>query len=243
MNVLIFLCFISFSPTLFAASKSSSQGNVSWNLLDYLSQKRAISLQDLWLVKNKRKTDLFEGYANGGYMNYKYRNEDSVAGASATTDKNSQNYRLALYVWRFGLEGEYEKTNQSMVSSSGAAAFRLLGTSNKDTSLTVKYGLRQLVDQSEAVEEKWSNQFAEGSLVLYLISFFGIHGDYRHYFPDASSAGTDLSGHKTTAGAFFDIGPLRIYADYFQENMEYVKTSSIKKTEREGFDYGARLFF
>lgn len=221
--------------------KGASGGSVHWNLSDWLAQKKSMSLQDLWLTTNTKNVDDFEGAISAAYSTYDYR---SVAGTTIVNGhKNSQVYRANLYFWRIGVEGEFEKTNQRVTATSGALAFRLLGLSHQNTSLTIKYGLRQLESDLGAPQEAWVNHFAEADLVLYIIEFMGIQGNFRHYLKAKSDLQNQLDAFRSAGGVFFDIGWMRLYTDYYQEvtNLKGAGVSTDQK--RQGMEYGARIFF
>lgn len=222
-------------------SSSGGQPKTRWTLVDFLAQKQSIKLMDLWLSMN-RSGSLFEASVGGGPVGYRYR-ETGGGVTTANGNKTSQQYTLSMFVGFFGIEGEYEETNHDLKTYGGDVALRLLGDSQQGTHLTVKYGLQKREDSSNIPKEIWSNQFAQADLNLYIVSFFGIKGQYRHYLPDKSTQGTDLHGNRTTAGAFFDLGMLILYGDYFQEKLEYEKTTGITTKSREGFEYGAKFYF
>lgn len=246
-KTLVFVCLITglaadgaAQRASFMSRKSGGTETTRWTLYDWLAQKQSINLMDMWLSVN-RSSSLFEASLSGGPLSYRYR---TVSGGTSTSgDKTSQAYRLSLFVSIIGIEGEYEETNHDMKSYGGDVALRLLGSSMQSTHLTVKYGLQKRIDSSSTPEETWSNQFAQADLNLYLIKYFGLKGEYRYYFPDKSSQGTDLQGDRTTAGVFIDVGMLRIYGDYFQEKMKYESSTTVTEKKRDGYEYGAKLFF
>jgi hypothetical protein len=224
----------------FGGQRLENKKQTRWTLLDYLAQKQSIRLMDLWLSLN-RPANIFEFYLGGGPVTYDYRSTE--AGLTTTTSQRGSSYQAAIYVSIFGLEAEYEKTNHDLEAVSGALALRLLGTSNQGTNLTLKYGVRQLTDTSEDPERQWRNQFAEGSLTLYLFHFFGLQGNYRHYFRDSTKSSVELSGHRAGGGAFIDIFALRIYGNVFQETLERDDAGTVTTKERDGAEFGGRLFF
>lgn len=241
--VLLLICSSATAASQRAAvstRKSAGKETTRWTLFDYLTQRQNIRLMDMWLSVN-RSSSLFEAALSGGPVSYRYRT--TSGGTSTSSDKTSQAYRLSLFVSIFGIEGEYEETNHDTKSYGGNVAIRLLGNSIQSTHLTVKYGLQTRIDSSGTPEEKWSNQFAEADLNVYLIKYFGLKGEYRYYFPDKSSQGTDLQGDRTTAGVFIDVGMLRLYGDYFQEKLKYETATTVTDKKRDGYEYGAKLFF
>jgi hypothetical protein len=245
-SVLFLICFchLSLAQSRFQGGFSTQkQGNKTqsrWTIADYLLQKKSVQLMDHWLALNS-SANLFEVFIGGGPLTYTYKS--TTGGVTTSQSKTSQSYRLATYISIFGIEADYEQTDHDIITYSGAVALRLLGTSNQATHLTAKYGMQKRIDESSTPHEEWSNQFAEGTLNVYLVEFLGIQGTYRYYFPDESSIGTDLKGNRTSAGAFIDIGLLRLYGEYFQEKLNYDSGTNITEREREGWEYGARFYF
>jgi hypothetical protein len=222
---------------------SQAQGNresTRWTIADWLTQRGNMRLMDQWLATN-RSANLFEFYLGGGPVSYTYKT--GSGGATASTSQKSTAYQAAFYVSIFGIQGEYETTDHDLTSASGSLAVRLIGASHQGTNLTVKYGIRKLTDASATPETEWSNQFAEGDMTVYIVKMFGLKAQYRHYFPDTADNGVDLRGNRATAGAFVDIGLLRLYGDYFQEKMDADNGGTVTSREREGWEYGARLYF
>lgn len=225
----------------YSGSRQGDKTQTRWTITDYLAQKNRVQLMDNWLSMN-RSSNTFEIYFGGGPVSYT-QTESTGSGGTTRRTELSQNYRLAMYAWIFGLEGEYQKSNLDYEAWSAAVALRLLGTSNQNTNLTVKYGIQETKDLSVTPAEVWTNQFAEASLSLYIIDFVGLSGLYRYYLPDQSSSGIDLSGTRTSAGIFLEYGVFRAYADYIQERFEYNNAGSVTQKNRDGLEYGVRFYF
>lgn len=222
---------------------SQAQGNREssrWTIADWLTQKGNMRFMDQWLTLN-RSANLFEMYLGGGPVSYTHRT--TTAGVTTTASQDSIAYQIAMYVSIFGLQAEYEKTDHDLTAAAGSLAVRLIGATHQGTNLTLKYGLRKLTDESVTPAAEWSNQFAEGDMTVYIVKMFGVKAQYRHYFPDTADNGVDLRGSRATAGAFVDIGLLRLYGDYFQEKMDADNAGTVTTKEREGWEYGARLYF
>ncbi len=252
MKLIIFLVFASYSVSAaanfqmdFLKSKNSAAKSSSrWTVADWVTQKSKASLADQWLALNRSAGNLAEINLAGGYNQFKVK----TGNAAVAVDHTSQSYQLDFYLSILNLMGEYEKTDDNLESYSGAAGLRLLGSSSQTTNLVARYGLRQLRDLDS--REEWKNTFAEAQAQLYLINAFGLQGKYRHYFPDESNLGNKLEGHRVTAGAFLEVGILRLFGNYYQEPMRSTATGSgagaagaVTKEDRTGFEYGARLFF
>ncbi len=245
LRSLFFITFLTFSiqaAAYFQADllkgKKTKNDAVQWTLSDWLTQKNKAALLDQWLALHS-SSNLFEMNLRGGGQQYKLKT--GVGAAAASTNQNGQSYDADFYVSIFNLHGEYEKNNESKESYGGAAGLRLLGKNSQTTSLVARYGWRRLSDLLS--QEHWDNQFAEGVLQLYLINQVGLQGSYRYYFPNTSTQGTKLEGHKIAAGAFFEFLIFRLYGNYYQEPLEKTSVGVVSKEERQGIEGGLQLFF
>lgn len=218
--------------------KKTNKENSQWTLADWLAQKNKMALADQWLALNS-SANWFDLTLSGAHNEFKLKSTDA-SGTVTNSKTKGQSYQLDAYFSIFNLYGEYEVNNDQKESYAGAAGLRLFGTSSQTTNLVVRYGLRSL---TSSANEKWQNQFAEAQLQLYLLKQFGLQGKYRHYFPDDSNLGNRLEGHRLTAGAFIELLIFRIYGDYYQEPMERSSSGAVTKEQRDGMEYGVRLFF
>lgn len=222
----------------FMKNKAANRASSRWTLGDWLAQKNKNALADHWLAMN-RSANIFETNLSGGINNYKLKT--SSGAATTSTNHDSQAYQLDFYISLFNITGEYEKTDNDIEAYGGALGLRLFGNSSQTTNLVARYGLRKL--QNLDSQESWDNQYAEGQLQLYIVSFFGLTGKYRYYFPDESKLGNKLEGSRSTAGAFLEFGILRLYGEAYQEPMVATMSGVKVNQKREGFEYGAKLFF
>lgn len=227
-------------PGFFAYQRQTSKENTRWTLADYLAQKQKIRLMDMWLAIH-RQANLFEMALGGGALQYDLKIESG--GVKTKTAEDASAYQLDLFFSIFGLHAEYEETEHDTRAMAGAVAVRVFGMSSQGTNLTLRYGLRNFEDRATEPFVEWQNQFGEAELNFYLFKFFGLQGNYRHYLADKANNGVELSGHRTTAGVFFDFSLVRLFGSFFQEQMEYKVTDSMDKKDREGFTYGMQLFF
>ena len=158
-----------------------------------------------------------------------------------STEQYGQVYRADFFASIFDIGGEFERNNQSQEAYGGAFGLRVLGTSAQSTNLVARYGWRRL--NSFAAQEHWENQYAEALLRLYVFSFFGLDGGYRHYFKSKSNLGNVLSGHRASAGTFLELSIIRIYGSFFWEPVPVENTGVVSKHERDGYEAGITLIF
>lgn len=243
---MLFMGSTSSAQSLFGANASGSSGSGSkdttrWTLTDYLSQKQKVRLMDHWLGLNGSAVK-FESIISGGGLQY---NTTSTNGSGVRVKSNESvtSGRFSLFYTIFGLEGEYEKSNKDWNSTVGMFSIRLLGSSQQNTNLTASYGIRKKAYTGDT-PETFQNQFAQASLNIYIVNFFGIDGSYRSYFNNKSSLDRDFKGTRVTGGVFFEIGFLRIYGQFNQEQSEITPAdgSAATKEDRQGFDVGAKIF-
>jgi hypothetical protein len=223
----------------FMKEKNKAKSSSRWTLADWLAQKKKMALADQWLALHS-SSNWFDLALSGQQTSFDVKTTDA-SGTATTTKDGGQIYEADMYLSIFNLNGEYEKRGDDMESYAGAVGLRLLGTSAQTTNLVVRYGLQET--KNTRTKEHWDNQYAEAQIQLYVIEEFGLEGKYRYFFPDTNGQGHKLSGHKATAGAFAELGILRIYADYFQEPTEISSNGSTSKQDRAGFQYGLKLYF
>lgn len=227
-----------FQTELLRGKRSRGDSSVHWTLADWLTQKNGSRLMDQWLALNS-SGEWFEFNVSGNAQEFKVKTDNGTTQVSK--NQRGENYEVDIYLSILNLNGEYRKTDDDRESFGGAAGFRLLGSNSQSTNLVARYGWRKLIDLSQP--EHWEQQYAEGSLQLYVIEDFGIRGTYRYYFPADSDRGTRLQGHRVTAGAFLEFMIFRIYADYFQEPMEVSSQGVVTQRSEDGFQGGLKLFF
>lgn len=223
------------------SSSSSGKDSTRWTLTDYLSQKQKVRLMDHWLGLNGSAVK-FESILSGGSLQYNTTSTNG-SGVKVKSSESITSGKFSLFYTIFGLEGEYEKSNKDWNSTSGMFSIRLLGSSQQNTNLTASYGIRKKAYTGDT-PETFQNQFAQGSLNLYIVEFFGIDGSYRSYFNNKSSLQRDFKGTRITGGVFFEVGFFRIYGQFNQEMSEITPAdgSAATKEDRQGFDVGAKIF-
>ncbi len=250
MKYLFLILFVVSSPlqaqSLFGISGSSSSSSggkdtTRWTLTDYLSQKQKVRLMDHWLGLNGSAV-AFETIISGGGLQYNTTSTNG-SGVKVKSNENVTSGRFSLFYKIFGLEGEYEKSNKDWSSTAGMFSIRLLGSSQQNTNLTASYGIRKKAYTGDT-PETFQNQFAQGSLNLYIVEFFGIEGSYRSYFNNKSSLDRDFSGTRITGGIFIEVGFLRIYGQFNQEKSQITPADGSAATteDHQGVDVGAKIF-
>lgn len=224
-----------------SGNSGGSKDSSRWTLTDYLSQKQKVRLMDQWLSLNGSAVKL-ESIISGGSLRYDMTSTDG-SGVKVTSTENITTGKLSIFYTIFGVEGEYEKSNKDWNSWSAMGSLRLLGSSQQNTNLTASYGFREK-KLTGAAPETFQNQFAQGSLNIYITSFMGIDGTYRTYFDHKSNQGRNFKGVRASAGLFFEIKFLRIFGQFHQENSEITPAdgSAPTKEEKHGIDVGARIF-
>ncbi len=226
-----------FQLDLLKAKKNNTAAK-QWTLADWLSQRSKQRLADQWLALHSSSND-FE--LNLSAASEAYQLKIDTSGTITSTNQYGQVYRAEFFASIFNIAGEFEKTNEYHEAFGGAGGLRLLGTSSQSTSLVARYGWRRLNDF--AAREHWESQYAEGLLRIYIFSFFGIDGSYRHYLPATSNLDGKLAGHRATGGTFIEVSILRIFAQYFAETMPLTTAAGTAKNERTGFEAGVTLLF
>lgn len=222
----------------FLKAKSSGKASSQFTLADWLGQKGKASLADQWLALNRAGGGWFEFNPSAAHQSYKVKTTDASGTVSAT--KDSQKYTADMYLSILNLYGEYEKSSDGIEEYGGAAGLRLFGTSSQSTFIVARYGF--LHRQNLVTQERWDNPYVEGQLQLYIIPQFGLNGQYRYFFPRESNQGTRLEGHRVTAGAFVEMGILRVFANYYQQPLKLGAGGSVQE-DREGYEAGARFYF
>lgn len=218
--------------------RQSNKESSRWTLADWLSQKQKISLWDNWLAMN-RSANFFEMQASGSQFDYDYTSNDGSGEVKIT--ETSHLYSLDLWFSIFGLRGEYEKRDSGLISKTGLFNLRLIGTSLQSTHLQIRGGVQTL--ENPNTNEKWENPVADALLKMYFLSFIGLHGDYRHFFPKESNLGAKREGSRVRAGAFIEIGAIHLSGTWWKEPIETTRSGTITKQEREGYELGVSLIF
>ena len=199
--------------------KTEIKRKYNWSLSDWLETKQIMSFQDMWLARNQSSP--FEFYIDG---NLQFQN------SNGNPSQTGWEGGIAAYATFVGLEGRYEKQVYERIY--GLLNFRLFGYHNQGTNLTIQGGIKR----ESILSQIYFNPLAGANLTLYFNKAFGIEGRYQRFFSNpGSEIGRKLAGSRFQAGLFIDYLMLRVYADYFSDTNEEVKTS--------GALTGLRLYF
>lgn len=215
--------------------KQEAKKNVSWNLMDWMKTKKKMALMDQWLALNTSATP-FEFFLGGDRSFYDL--EDNLG---SSDEYNASRGKIGLYGLIFGIEGDYETSNEKYTAWSALWALRLLGSSSQGTNITLKHGI---YDMNLSGGDKFQNIFVSGDITLQLASFMGVRGVYRKYMEDESNNGKKVSGNRITGIFFIDSSFLRIYGEWFKEVLDFKETGVDTLTQtREGTRFGLTFFF
>jgi hypothetical protein len=243
------LTLIQFFNEIAQAEESSGSGSRAWllsrgsaareakrfNLYDWMEQKNRNQVMDMWLSLN---TPSPYEFMLGINMNQYSRND----GTNPDEKFKSYEGELAAYALLVGLTGEYQNnTEEHFTDTTGMFNLRLFGQTLQGTHLTVHYGLRTREDS--VGQYRLNQQFAAGTLQLYLFKYFGIYGNYRHYVPINEAHYGDTKGNTQTVGAFIDFASLRVMGSYFKDNQNSNKNTVETNLNREGTKITVQLYF
>lgn len=214
--------------------RSQDKESTRWTLADWMTQKRSFKAMDQWLALN-RTLSSFEFNIEGGRQTY-----DLEVGGS-TTKKEIDHYGASIYWSIFGLEYQFEKSNENYERESAQFNLRILGTSSQTTNITGFYGIRKTSYSNPSNELE--NQYAGGRINLYFLDFFGVEGQYQKNFRAEDKNNTEYEGERIEYGVFIDLVFVRLYGKAFQDTNH--KTDSVgvqTKESREGSEAGIKLY-
>lgn len=231
------------------AQESSSSGSRPWllsrgaaareakrfNLYDWMEQKNRNQVMDMWLSLNSPSPYEFMIGVN---LNQYTRN------TLLEPEKKFSAYEgeLSAYANLVGLTGEYQNnTQEGLRDETGMFNLRIFGHTLQGTHLTLHYGLRTRYDKTVAY--RLNQQFAAGTLQLYLFKYFGIYGQYRHFFAASNNTLGDTKTNYQNLGAFIDFASLRIMGTYFKEQQRSSLNNVESLLDREGSKVTVQLYF
>lgn len=246
--ITMILTLVHFYTTL-AGAQESSGGSRPWllskgasareakrfNLYDWMEQKNRNQVMDMWLSMNTPSP--YEFMLGINMNSYSLDN-----GVNPSQKFKAYEGELHAYATLVGLTGEYQNnTEEKFKDTTGMINLRLFGETLQGTHLTVHYGLRTRTDSVGAY--RLNQQFAAGTLQLYLLKYFGLYGNYRQFVPVTESYYGDTNGHMTTTGVFIDFASLRIMGSYFKDNQNSIKNGIETRLNREGSKVTLQLYF
>jgi hypothetical protein len=220
--------------TMFGSARKSGNQNARWTLADWVTQKKEFKMMDQWLAINKTK-DLFELNVSGGQSSYDYE-------VSGNIEEQTIDYWSVSAYWSiFGLKYTDEKSDEDWKRTSTQLNVRLFGTSSTDTYLEVMGGLRswKYANPANTIDQT----FAGAKLNIYLLSFFGIDGEYKKYLKASDSSNVDYESERIEYGAFLDLYFVRVYGGVYKETDAKDDGSTSSEETREGTQFGAQFYF
>jgi len=225
------------------SKRAYSREKSRWTLQEWLEQRDRNRMMDLWLAFNSPSP--YEMMLGATYKSY----DLEVDSPKSTAKKTSYEGELAAYAYIFGLGVEHEHNSAENYSDlAGMFNLRIFGNSMQSTHLTLHYGLKTRTQAKPNTPEenlRLGQQFAQGSLNLYLAKPFGIEGKYRWYQPTKDDTLGDVSGDLVEGGLFIDFAALRIYGNWYleKERKTAPNTTNEVTTQRQGIKSGLRLYF
>lgn len=221
-------------PWLLSKGASAREAK-RFNLYDWMEQKNRNQVMDMWLSLN---TPSPYEFMLGINMN-QYSLDD---GTNPVTKHKAYEGELHAYATLVGLTGEYQNnTEEHFKDTTGMFNLRLFGQTLQGTHLTVHYGLRTRTNSVGAY--RLNQQFAAGTLQLYLMKYFGIYGNYRQFVPVTEDYFGDTEGSSQTTGLFIDFASLRIMGSYFKDQQKSKKNMIDTQINREGSKITLQLYF
>ncbi len=211
----------------FVVKKQEQKAKTRWSLSEWLETRDRMRLMDLWLSMHSPSP--YEFFLGGDYSFGSFSG-GTVAGQSY----NGLGLSLGGYAQAVGLELRREAPAFDTTRATALLGIRLFGYQIQGTHLALLVGLKQ-----DSVGSSYTarNAVLGGRLSLYLTKFFGIEGNYRHFFASAANlSGADFSGSRFEAGAFLDFAFLRFFGNWYSEALSQSSTQS-------GVLFGAKLFF
>jgi hypothetical protein len=219
-----------------AQIKQDQKDAKRWSLGEWLEQKQKYKLMDSWLMFNAPSPyEFFIGVDTSSL-------QKTTTIANVDSIDNYRNYRasIAAFVTLIGLYGEYETSNEKLSQWKALFMFRLIGSSDQSTHLTLHYGLMN----QNYNEDPNQHQVGGARFNFYLIRAFALTGQYDYILKSTSELGVEASGARIEAGAHIEYGALRIYGAWYQEKMDVISPLQVQSLQkREGILFGTRVYF
>lgn len=209
-----------------------------WTLADWLSTKSKVKAMDNWLALN-RSVQFFELFFGAGYGQYNM-NYDGVPNISES-DKVVKTGNVGFFLTIFGAEAQYEVLEDETEIQRGLGYLRIWGNAHQSSHLTLHYGLRRW--EVSATQSHFENVVYGAELQLYMLKSFGLRGMYRQIEEASADDDRKLGGTRWEAGAFIEALWLRVYANLYEENLNFDSSGSNQVLKRSGLDAGVAFYF
>lgn len=244
MKTIILLLSVLLSSSVFAQGSSKpwllspaaeARAAKRFTLAEWLENKNRNSMADMWLSLNSPSP--YEFMVGGSLNQYTV----DFTG-QPQQKKSSYDGEFSAYAKFVGLTGEYQNnTEESFRDETGIFNVRLFGHTLQGSNLTLHYGLRTRTDKNGLY--RLNQQFAAGTMQLYIMKYFGITGNYRHHFKITEDYYGDTEANTKNFGAFIEFGSLRLMGSFFQENQSSELNAVKSELKREGSKVSLQFFF
>ncbi len=217
--------------------KEEQKKQSRWTLDEWLRTKNRMNLMDQWLAMNS-SSNFFEGIIGGFRGSFEKESPLSIS-EKLTEEFKFKGGELQLYFTIFGLEAEYEDTEEKTNARKLGLGLRLFGRAQQSTHLTLNVGQRKFNE-----EQLYSNNYIGGTLGLYILKFLGFEGLYHYYMVSKAVDGPNLfKGSTQRLGAFLDLKFIRFYYHWTLD--KFTTQVNVESTERSraGHMLGVRLYF
>jgi len=209
-----------------------------FTLQEWLENKDRRALMDMWLTIN---TPSPYEFVLGGSM-FHYTLDNTIAGSTVSKNIGGYSGEISAYARFVGLTAEYtNNTEDGFSDTAGIFNLRIFGNTVQGSHITLHYGLRTRIASDASY--RLNQQFAAGTLQLYLMKYFGIQGNYRKYLPYSEDHFGDTEGNEINAGAFIEFGALRLFGDWYQEKQNSKLNGVESNFDRTGTKIGIKFYF
>lgn len=249
MKQIILLFVLIFS---FTTSWAQSSGSRPWllstgaaareakrfTLQEWLENKDRRALMDMWLTINTPSP--YEFVVGGSLFHYSLETTSNGSITSKTID--GYNGEISAYARFVGISAEYaNNTQEGFNDVTGIFNLRLFGNTVQGSHITLHYGLRTRTASDNSY--RLNQQFAAGTLQIYLMKYFGIQGNYRKYFSFTEDRFGETESNEINAGAFIEFGALRLFGDWYQEKQNSKLNNVESNFDRTGTKIGIKFYF
>ncbi len=211
-----------------------------WTLQEWMAQKDKNHMMDVWLSMNSPSP--YELMLGISYNSYSLESTGNASSNNHTSYQGS----FSAYAQLVGLTAEYENNSQENFNDlSGLFNLRLLGNTIQGSYLTLHYGLRTRTQEAlQAVPQvRYSQQFAQASIQIYVIKNFGMDGLYRLYSPVTDNTLGEIKGNLVEIGSFIDFKNFRVFGSWYKESQSNEINALITNNTRTGIRSGLKIFF
>ncbi len=207
--------------------KQEEKAKNRWSLSDWLATKDRMRWMEMWLALHSPSPYEF------------FLGTNVLIGNSAATGSNlGWDFHGAAYASIFGLE--LHRTTSPVPYWLGLFDLRVFGYHVQSTNLTLSGGFKS---RSDSPTSALSTTLG-ASTTLYFGRYFGVLGDYHHFFRSGANArGQKFSGKKFYLEAFLEFKFLRFSGGYFREYETTDSAGTLASDVNSGALIGTKIFF